>query len=579
MMKSFLRLSLSFFVLFNLAGCEKKSDDQVVKTSLNQETQSALASFSPAVANYLPNETAAFWIVRKDFDAYKKIAESPYKLMLGTGLLPTTANNNLSKEKNIELQKILGILEKAGLNKEGVIKNGVSFITGKLGANSEACKSDATKACEASITKAITPNIDFGIYLEGPELSKKIASLKQELEKSDPSIKINSLKLSDKEGLTITSGEASFTIFSEGDFAGISTNPEYAIKPITKSTSNKITELSNSKSFGELYANTELNSASTLMFSFADISKFADFKIDGEKPLKDILPNLPEAAGIVTSYKDFPEAEIRVLMTKTGNSIFNEKTELSKSIPGSVALGGSLRLNIKDILNTFLSEDASKAQSNPKSKEVNQVTEIANEFLPKDIKDGLSTINEVGLSVMQGSADALFPVVSFYFASSDAPKLGSSLKALVSNAGKSFGVTIPAWEDTAVDGIATSSFMAPLGIGVVIGIKDNTVVLTSAKQGIKLVSETISGQSKSLIDSMKNRSGFVSGYLNADKIAYLIETVQGNLSMFTGGKSRFDRGSLDEIRKLGTVSLIGGFEGERVIKIGVSAEPVVVEKK
>ncbi len=161
--------------------------------------------------------------------------------------------------------------------------------------------------------------------------------------------------------------------------------------------------------------------------------------------------------------------------------------------------------------------------------------------------------------VVESTAASPFPGIVIVANSSNGTELKNTIKSQVTALTASGGVPLSGWQQKQLGTTPIDFIMSPIGVGVFLAGNNDTVVLSSSEQGLQKVLDAtvktelaLNGQlSKSLKEPMDGKALNAMAYVDYARLSDLIQSAQGNLAMFTGGKTSFDTASLDAMKKLG----------------------------
>lgn len=196
----------------------------------------------------------------------------------------------------------------------------------------------------------------------------------------------------------------------------------------------------------------------------------------------------------------------------------------------------------------------------------------------------LKKVSSLGIGVRGASGPSPFPELLVVAESADAPSLQGIVKTLLGAAVSSAGMPLSPWQTKEVEGISTDFLMSPLGIGIYLGSSPGGLILASSEGGLRDSIKASKDESSSLIAKIpssskqlaQNNSVFVA-YSNFEDMADLIESFQGSLAMFTGGKANVKQKDLDQLRKMGEMVFAVNFS-DGLLKMRGSYDAPPVQK-
>jgi len=208
------------------------------------------------------------------------------------------------------------------------------------------------------------------------------------------------------------------------------------------------------------------------------------------------------------------------------------------------------------------------------------ITGIKEEVVPlvsigrKELGEALSTVQGIGLTVVNGQTGSPFPSAIVAVRSSNPASLKDALKKDLGTAlAASAGVPLNSWQSKEVSGVSVEYATTPFGLGVYLAALPTAIILSTSEDAVGAAVAASKGGA-SLLTSLppaaklrieKNSPPFLA-YADTSRVAALMESVQANLAMFTGGKPLVDPGHIAMMRTLGSTAFSLQLEGD-VIKI------------
>lgn len=191
----------------------------------------------------------------------------------------------------------------------------------------------------------------------------------------------------------------------------------------------------------------------------------------------------------------------------------------------------------------------------------------------------IDSIENVGFSVRNARAGSPFPDILLSAKSSRAAELQTLVKEKIVSGVAQSGMQGMSFLTKQVKNVPTSYMNSPLGVGVYLAVSGGNLLATSSELALEDQIEVSSGKT-SFVSSLSPNSQKVfstAHTLGAMHIDYgrgveLVEGVQGSFAMFTGGQAMVDRATLDEFRKLGTLSGSVAIQ-DGLLSLVVSADP------
>ncbi|MCB0319889.1 MAG: hypothetical protein KDD60_03125 [Bdellovibrionales bacterium] len=199
----------------------------------------------------------------------------------------------------------------------------------------------------------------------------------------------------------------------------------------------------------------------------------------------------------------------------------------------------------------------------------------------------LAKLKGVHLGVLPSDGSTVFPGLFLSVASTENGSLLTEIKGALSQASQEQGIPATAWQEKEIAGSASNFILTPLGVGVFLAQSENGLVLTSSESSLRQTLETQKSESSSLgADLPKQFRSRLEGvsplfvaYFNADRTAELIHSVQGSLSMFTGGQNPIDNEQIEQIRKVGTTFTFAAYDKGLLNLSGMTLAPAPPKAK
>ncbi len=304
------------------------------------------------------------------------------------------------------------------------------------------------------------------------------------------------------------------------------------------------------------------------VFGFLDLARVLDaakgFAPDGAQ--NEDIKNFPlTSVSFSRAMADTPEDQVLVS--------FSPKNELQKKIVS--ALSGSGK---NDILNKVPGDTLVWISLDGKA--IKSIKDTAlSEAPPEEAEMGramlapLDTLKALGIGVRNASGGSPFPELLIVGESDNSAQLANTLKQQLSGAIGMSGMPVSEWQDKDIAGVKVSYATSPFGVGAFIADANGAVVIASSEKAVTDALSAAKGSTAALAKSLpKDADDASSGdslfvaYSDVTKLANMIESVQGNLAMFTGGQAAVDKSYTDSLRKIGTFVLSAKLKDE-VLKV------------
>ena len=318
--------------------------------------------------------------------------------------------------------------------------------------------------------------------------------------------------------------------------------------------------------------------------------KLPDAQLSGEDIVKKLPYNSPITSFVRTM--DFDKNirnSVKVNFTDefTKSETFKQlqqlspESNLSKSINKNQAV--FLSVSQQTIMNIVNSVIEAQEKTNP------EMTALAKDKIFAYNKY-LNAISEVGIGVGAVTAGSMFPSLSFYTVTNDSQALieetKKSIESGLSADNNSMGGFVSPWQEKNIDNHKVFVKMSPIGVGGFLTKKKlsankDLVILSSSEDSLKEIlndgnciqtencsasatedkdSSSSSLRTKILENSISTpnekgekyiRSNFL--FINFSKIASIFQSVQGTLSLFTGGKQGVPPSIIETLSKTGSI--------------------------
>jgi len=162
----------------------------------------------------------------------------------------------------------------------------------------------------------------------------------------------------------------------------------------------------------------------------------------------------------------------------------------------------------------------------------------------------LGQLQSLGIALIPSEGAQLFPGISIIAQHSNAADLMVELKKSLQAQQSQSPIPLSQWQTKQVDGKSVDYILSPLGLGLYLASSGDKVILSTNEDTLKKIFQTQAGKHPRLA-SASTASSLAEFYLNADGIARLIDSLQGSLSMFTGGQPLVSPEDMKMVRSLG----------------------------
>lgn len=523
-------LSILFGTLLVLpwAGCTKKED----------KSQSAASN---TLLTALPTDTTGFYSFRTDLEGYKKLRAQNWSSWSESVLKDIDQHvTAMDPAHGQAIGNLFAVVKESGLipaspEQQDGIKEGLLFIS-----------ADPEKQ---EISGALYLNTIPSVNCK--ELTQKmIPHLEQTkmkvIQETKDSLSI--LTISD----AANSGEARTVYLVAGtDRMALATHREKAEKLFSHPVDTGYTQIAASPAYQQITAEVT-QSGEQFGFGYIDLTKLKHF---AEK-----MPNVPDPEGI----KELPFSA----------------AALSQSINDGVATTFAVSMAPINDQQKLLISNLERMPENTLSDRapvdavlffgldgqlLKTVQEGAiSELSPEQRKEAapwltfVESLKGLSLAFRQSAGDSPFPDLILSAQSGEAPKMAEFLKTEI-NAILTAQFQMSRWLEKDIQGAKVSYMLTPLGIGIYIGSVKDMVIVASTESAINAALLSATDANKALPSTLQanNRavltasSSLTNGYADFAKLAELIESVQGSLSLFTGGANAMNAAQIQGIKRMG----------------------------
>lgn len=166
--------------------------------------------------------------------------------------------------------------------------------------------------------------------------------------------------------------------------------------------------------------------------------------------------------------------------------------------------------------------------------------------------DGLSG---VGLGLANSSGASPFPEIFLLGNGSDGATVATTMKTIAQSLTASSGMPLTPWQKKSISGVTVDYSVSPLGIGLYIGAVGEVVFVASSEGMVSAIIDATSKKSPSLGATYKDlmANAVITSHLNFGRLYDLLTSLQGTLTMFTGGQG-FNASEYAGIKELGSLS-------------------------
>lgn len=564
--RSLLSLTLAA-TLVSVQGCSKGSEQSPQKAA--QESK---------LLEKIPSSSFGFLVYDESSAAAQRFRKSPWgdQAALEQGLSQWYGSENLSK---VALAVYQNVLTTPGSHASS-IKEGVWFIGGDLttkpelgvfvSAATNVAMTERLAALEASLKKE-------GLTVKKEEIPN-LQSFSVELGNSDTPLKVTKVFfVANKDLLAATSELPSATaLFDDKVKGGASA---MISSPFFTKASQKVRSPGDQFAYGYLdraflpqvqkLANITIDQEANKEEQAEEVKtskgegkgvKGAEKTVKGEKAspeeakreVNEFINNLPLGSVFVSSKmgdtpsyqvlgdltpKDDYQREFLDAFTKAGNQHIGDLVPEATAF--LVSIDGKFMTGLRDLGLKHMPNEEKEA--------------FKNQFVLLDL------LKSFGVAI-RGGAGSPFPELFLIGASDKASELSQSLQQIIGLGLGATGLPLSAWQTKEIEGVKVNYALTPFGIGIYIGASKHAVIIGTSELGVTDALKVSSGKANSMAESIKGagkelfseRSGPIVFYGNLPQVASMIESLEGSMAMFTGGKSTFDKAQIDRLRSMGT---------------------------
>lgn len=506
----------------------------------------------------LPVASLGFFIWDTGSEAYRRFKASPYGEQGLNQILEAVKGQSDSEVKTAYLS-VLGVLTKSGListeekSIEEPVKQGLAFVE---------------YAAPAQLPS-------LGVYLAGKQgvnMQDKLASISSAFQ--GEGFTVQQKDVSGVKGLVVAVPETMRSdIPLEQFFVGA--NPSHLAVSTSESTVGRLFGSPTDSGFDKLKASPDFGRTTSKLSTVGGQIGFAYLDVEKVISAIDQSPLKNADAKTAEELKSFPIGALALTqaMGETPSGVLtvtlNPKNEEQKKVLSNLATAGKGDLIEKSpaSLMFFVSIDGN-VLVNAKNAALASVP--SEEVAPfKDVIDLVDSLKSVGVGVKDAGAGSPFPEVLLMFQSSNASLLRDKIQEQLKLAVSSAGLPLAGWQEKDVNGVKVSYTMTPLGVGIYIGTTDDRLIVASSEtalsdfvasgKGSNALAGSLSASSKQLVSAPVP---IITVYSNFEKLAAMMESMQGTMAMFTGGQASAQTQSMiDQWKKLGSVIAAIDYEG------------------
>jgi hypothetical protein len=183
-------------------------------------------------------------------------------------------------------------------------------------------------------------------------------------------------------------------------------------------------------------------------------------------------------------------------------------------------------------------------------------------------------LHGLGLNILLPEGGSPFPSVAFIARSSNAAGTAQIVKTLIdASMQKNMGAAMP-WETKDVGGVSVNYIQTPLGVGVYIGTKDNLMLVASSEEAMKKMVDVSTAAQPGLrqaLDELKHfndQDSLLYTFVDFKNLSLGLQTMQGTMSMMSGGQASVPPEVADLLMNLGSLSFRFALE-DKVIRYQV----------
>lgn len=168
----------------------------------------------------------------------------------------------------------------------------------------------------------------------------------------------------------------------------------------------------------------------------------------------------------------------------------------------------------------------------------------------------IATFEGVSIGALPAGREALVPDI---FVTIQSKKAGELSAVVEDQTRQLISTQIPManWLDKTIDGVQIKYILTPLGIGLYLASVNDIFIAASTENAITSVIASANGKAPPAGNNpifKQSVNSMILGTLDFKKIADAIESVQGSMSLFTGGASTLNADQIQDLKRLGTAA-------------------------
>ncbi len=495
------------------------------KDKAESSSSSGPSLFESAVLERLPAATSGFVVLNFAGEAYQRYEKTPFGAK-STQVVPAEVSGMLQGEEFEKGRQVLKAIEKSGIlsrenNKD--LKQAIFFVAAQSG----------------------------GAVLQVDDAAKKIQAITQAL--STEGISAKAEKVEGFEAVVVSDGTTPITIAGDQNIIAASPSRDLVVKVLKKQDVGT-SALRSTEAYKK--AVSGLTSGDQIIAGYFDVSKAIDSFVP---ELEKLAASQGEQVKVSSTTNPFLALAFSRTMTTElkdhGQLVIDPKDDQQKNLVSDIEKGSRSNLLSK------LPSDAVIAVSLDGSVVQNLIKQAGPMAGAAGISpELLDSVGTLALGVRNAGPTSAFPELFVVVQSSKADALRASLKDSIGKTLASQLQSEPTWQKKALNGGEVEYFLTPLGVGAFIGSLGDSVILASSEGAVQASLSAGADKSSSLQGTLASKvkqlpgsaPGILSVYTDMPKLAVLVESVQGNLAMFTGGKSAVDSTRTAAMRSYGS---------------------------
>lgn len=538
-MKLHIRLFIIASLVVSLPACSKHEDAPVItKGSSISEVD---------LAQRIPASSAAFIVWNTDSDAYRRFKASSWGSAGNTNLVKMLEQAQATGKADA-IKPFVDVLIKTGLittnpQQPEVIRSGIAFVDAAPNSGTKPGLGLYLSANSGSNLKEKLAQIQAVFQSEGYQVTKRAGAP----DGFNVAIKAKDAGAPEIGTVSFVANEATMAVATQDTLIdrAFAANPDNGMKVVTAGAGYQ-------KTVGSLPSGNQLS------LGFVDVKALlarirSSVPADAVKDLDMALQTVPvQEVGFAHSFD-------KGLSDSFAAHVVAQNDQQKRWL-GAIATGST-----HETLAQVPADSVAALSIDGTS--LNKIKNLVFAEMPTPEMEALRTqlapfdsLNNLTVAVRGPGAMGAFPELLFVAGGSDPAKVQESVKAAVDQALMSFGLQLGGWQSKSVEGGTMNFLMSPLGVGAFTAQSGNSVVIGTSEASVVDSLKASSGGTKSLKatlasaqDTSKTPS-LLAVYANFERMTDVAKSVQGSLSMFTGGKTGMTDESLEQFRKLGVFS-------------------------